>query len=62
MEILMKTFIGRFAIWLKKLCDNGKILIHTDEPPTLTTQSSTDSYDSRHQPLCRDAYLSQGMF
>ena len=26
MEILMKTLIGRVTIWLKKLCDNGKVL------------------------------------
>ena len=46
----MKMFDEWVTIQLKKLCDNGKIPIHTDEPLTLTAQSSTDSYDSRHQP------------
>ena len=49
-EIQMKMFVGWVTIWLKKLCYNGKIPIQTDEPLTLTTKSSTDSYGSWHQP------------
>ena len=62
MEILM---IGWVTIWLIKLWDNGKIPIHTDEPLTLNTQSSTDSYllmIANTSTLCPYAYLSHDIF